>query len=182
MLFHRRTVSEFDPERGRRFIDERVVRLAAPAARAFAPVQRIGGKTGWYYGNILWRLRGLADVVVGGVGMRLGRRDDVDLQVGDHLDFWTVEDFEQDRLLRLVAEMKLPGRAWLEFEVSEDEGGTTVRQRATFYPTGIAGRLYWYLLYPVHHLIFEGMLRNIARAVGLDDDEQHGELRVLKVS
>jgi hypothetical protein len=109
-------------------------------------------------------LRGLIDNVVGGVGLRRGRRDPVQLAVGDTLDFWRVEAFEQDRLLRLSAEMKTPGRIWLQFEVNGDESGTTLRQTAIFDPHGLAGLAYWYALYPVHYLIFEGMLRRIGQA------------------
>ena len=134
-----------------------------PTEAAFAPIQRIGGKTGWYYGNWLWRLRGVLDRFVGGVGLRRGRRDPVDLRNGEALDFWRVEAFEPDRLLRLQAEMKLPGRAWLEFEVTATEGGSIIRQTAVFEPIGLAGLLYWYALYPLHRLVFAGMLRGIAR-------------------
>jgi uncharacterized protein YbjT (DUF2867 family) len=146
---------------GRRVVASRRIHVAASPEQAFAPIQRIGGKTGWYYGNGFWRLRGLVDNVVGGVGLRRGRRDPVRLAVGDTLDFWRVEAFEQDRLLRLGAEMKTPGRIWLQFEVESDEHGATVWQTAIFDPHGLAGFAYWYALYPVHRLIFEGMLRGI---------------------
>jgi uncharacterized protein YbjT (DUF2867 family) len=146
---------------GRRIVASRRIRVAASPQQAFAPIQRIGGETGWYYGNGFWRLRGLMDAVVGGVGLRRGRRDPVRLAVGDTLDFWRVEAFEQDRLLRLGAELKTPGRIWLQFEVEGDEYGATVWQTAIFDPHGLAGLAYWYALYPIHHLIFEGMLRGI---------------------
>jgi uncharacterized protein YbjT (DUF2867 family) len=150
---------------GRRVVASRRIHIAASPEQAFAPIQRIGGKAGWYYGNGFWRLRGLVDNVVGGVGLRRGRRDPVRLVVGDTLDFWRVEAFEQDRLLRLGAEMKTPGRIWLQFEVERDEHGATVWQTAIFDPHGLAGFAYWYALYPVHRLIFEGMLHGIrARA------------------
>ena len=112
----------------------------------------------------LERLRGLVDTLVGGTGLRRGRRDPVRLSVGDTLDFWRVEVFEPDRLLRLSAEMKTPGRIWLQFEVDGDQAGTTLRQTAIFDFHGLAGLAYWYALYPVHQLIFEGMLRGIERA------------------
>jgi len=112
----------------------------------------------------LWRLRVWADLLLGGVGMRRGRPDPSGLRVGAVLDFWRVEAFEPGRRLRLSAEMKVPGRAWLEFEVTPCPGGATVRQTAAFDPVGLGGLLYWYLLYPVHHLIFTGMLAGIARA------------------
>ncbi len=149
---------------GRRAVASRTIRIAASPEQTFAPIQRIGGKTGWYYGNRFWRLRGLLDTLVGGVGLRRGRRDPVRLAVGDTLDFWRVEAFEQDRLLRLSAEMKTPGRIWLQFEVDGDQAATTLRQTAIFDPHGLAGLAYWYALYPVHYLIFEGMLRGIERA------------------
>jgi uncharacterized protein YbjT (DUF2867 family) len=149
---------------GQRAVASRKIRIAASAEQTFAPIQRIGGKTGWYYGNGFWRLRGLMDKVVGGVGLRRGRRDPVRLAVGDTLDFWRVEAYEQDRLLRLGAEMKTPGRIWLQFEVKGDQDGTTLWQTAIFDPHGLAGLAYWYALYPVHYLIFEGMLRRIGQA------------------
>jgi uncharacterized protein YbjT (DUF2867 family) len=149
---------------GQRAVASHTIRVAASPQRTFAPIQRIGGKTGWYYANGFWRLRGLLDNVVGGVGLRRGRRDPVRLSVGDTLDFWRVDAFEQDRLLRLSSEMKSPGRIWLQFEVNGDEAGTTLRQTAIFDPHGLAGLAYWYALYPVHYLIFEGMLRRIGQA------------------
>jgi uncharacterized protein YbjT (DUF2867 family) len=149
---------------GQRAVASRRIRIAASPQRAFAPIQRIGGKTGWYYANGFWRLRGLMDKLVGGVGLRRGRRDPVRLAVGDTLDFWRVQAFEQDHLLRLEAEMKAPGRVWLQFEVDGDATGSTLCQTAIFDPHGLAGRAYWYALYPIHHLIFQGMLRAIERA------------------
>jgi hypothetical protein len=139
--------------------------VAAPPAVAFAPIERIGGATGWYYGNILWQIRGWLDLLIGGVGMRRGRRDRERLQTGDVLDCWRVEGFEAGRKLRLAAEMKMPGRAWLEFEVAGDAGGSIIRQTAIFDPAGLWGLTYWYLVYPLHQLVFAGMLRGIARAV-----------------
>ena len=147
-----------------RLFDSRVARVAVPPARAFAPIRRIGGATGWYYGDWLWGLRGFLDLLVGGVGMRRGRRDPDDLCVGDALDFWRVEAYEPERRLRLSAEMKLPGRAWLEFEVSGDESGSTIRQTAIFDPVGLSGLAYWYGVYPLHQFVFRGMLRGIATA------------------
>ncbi|MCL4808128.1 MAG: DUF2867 domain-containing protein, partial [Thermoanaerobaculia bacterium] len=147
---------------GTRLVDSRTTTVPATAARAFAPIRRIGGESGWYYANVLWRLRGFLDLLFGGVGVRRGRRHPELLAVGDALDFWRVEAFEPERRLRLAAEMKLPGRAWLEFEVTEDEGGATIRQTAQFDPAGLAGLLYWYGVYPLHVLVFRGMLRGIA--------------------
>ncbi len=148
---------------GSRLVDSRTVRVATTPNAAFAPVLRIGGKTGWYAWNWLWRLRGYLDLLAGGIGMRRGRRSATSLSVGDTVDFWRVEALEANRL-RLVAEMKLPGRAWLEFEVAGDGSSATIRQTATFDPVGLLGRAYWYALFPVHHLVFGGMLRGIARA------------------
>jgi hypothetical protein len=104
------------------------------------------------------------DLLVGGVGVRRGRRDPDHLRVGDTLDFWRVEKFVEGKLLRLAAEMKVPGRAWLEFEVTEEDGETVVRQTALFDPVGLFGIAYWYALYPLHQFVFEGMLRNICKA------------------
>lgn len=149
---------------GNRLVDSRTAYIHIPPADAFAPIRRIGGTTGWYYGNWLWQLRGFVDVLVGGVGTRRGRRDSENLRVGDVIDCWRVESYEPDRLLRLVAEMKLPGRAWLEFEVTGHSVTSSIRQTAIFDPGGVAGRFYWYLLYPFHHIIFTGMLRGIITA------------------
>ena len=149
---------------GQRVVASRKIHVDASPEQTFAPIQRIGGKTGWYYANGFWRLRGRMDTLVGGVGLRRGRRDPVGLAVGDTLDFWRVEAFEQDRLLRLSAEMKTPGRIWLQFEVDGDQTGATLCQTAIFDPHGLAGLAYWYALYPVHYLIFAGMLRGIRQA------------------
>ena len=147
---------------GSRLVDSREVVVAAPPPRAFAPVRRIGGRNGWYFGNWLWRVRGALDKLVGGPGLRRGRRDPENLAPGDALDFWRVLTLEPDRLLRLRAEMKVPGRAWLQFEVQPDGDGSRVRQTAIFDPQGLFGLLYWYALWPVHQLVFAGMLRQIA--------------------
>ncbi len=150
---------------GSRLVDSRSVAVACPPAAAFAPIQRIGGDTGWYVGEQLWQVRGAADVLVGGPGLRRGRRDPVDVQIGDAIDFWRVEGFEQDRLLRLAAEMKMPGRAWLQFEVEPDgTSGSTIRQTTVFDPVGVAGLAYWYSLWPIHDHLFGAMLQQIAAA------------------
>jgi uncharacterized protein YbjT (DUF2867 family) len=149
---------------GSRLVDSRTVRVATPPAVAFRPIQVIGGATGWYAWNWLWRLRGFFDLLVGGVGMRRGRPSPTTLRVGDTLDFWRVEAFEPNRRLRLMAEMRLPGRAWLEFECTGNAATATIRQTAIFDPVGLLGRVYWYALYPMHQLVFRGMLRGIARA------------------
>lgn len=151
---------------GSRIVDTRSVLVPAPAAAAFRPIRRIGGRTGWYYADWLWRVRGLLDSLVGGVGLRRGRRDPEHLSLGDTLDFWRVDAYEPDRKLRLLAEMKLPGRAWLEFEVGAHGAGSVIRQTAIFEPVGLSGLLYWYALFPLHTLIFRGMLRRIAAEAG----------------
>lgn len=149
---------------GNRLVDSRTRDVEVGPHEAFAPIRRIGGETGWYAYDWLWRLRGFLDLLVGGVGVRRGRPLPEALQVGDALDFWRVEAIEPDRLLRLSAEMKLPGRAWLEFEVVPRDGGSTIRQTAIFDPAGLSGLVYWYGVYPLHRLVFAGMLDGLARA------------------
>jgi uncharacterized protein YbjT (DUF2867 family) len=150
---------------GSRFVDSRAIRVAAPPPVAFEPIARLGGTTGWYTTDALWRLRGFLDLLVGGGGLRRGRRDPRHLVVGDAIDFWRVEAIEPGRLLRLAAEMRLPGRAWLVFEVEPDVAGSVIRQTALFDPVGLRGLAYWYALYPVHRLVFGGMLRGIGERV-----------------
>jgi len=146
-------------------VDSRTMHVSAPPAPAFRAIRRIGGATGWYYADWLWQLRGLLDGLFGGIGRRAGRRDPEWLLVGDAVDFWRVEVIEPDRLLRLVAEMKVPGRAWLQFEVTGDSTGSVIRQTATFDPKGLLGRAYWYAVFPLHQLVFAGMLNGIANAI-----------------
>jgi len=149
---------------GSRIVASRTAATCVSPAAAFAPIRRIGGERGWYAADVLWRLRGCLDLLVGGVGIRRGRRDPERLQVGDPLDFWRVETFESDRRLRLAAEMRLPGRAWLEWEVVRQGSGSLVRQTAFFDPVGLWGQIYWYALYPVHQFVFARMLRGIVAA------------------
>lgn len=149
---------------GRRLVDARRIHVSAPPDAAFRPIERIGGRNGWYAAGLLWRLRGALDLLAGGVGMRRGRPDPDHLRPGDAVDFWRVEAIEPGRMLRLAAEMKVPGRAWLQFEVEGDASGATIAQTAIFDPVGLAGPLYWYALYPLHALVFGGMLRGIAAA------------------
>jgi uncharacterized protein YbjT (DUF2867 family) len=150
---------------GRRLVASRVVRVGRTPNEAWAPIQRIGGSTGWYAANWFWRLRGFLDTLRGGVGLRRGRRDPHDLRAGDTVDFWRVERVEPGRLLRLAAEMKIPGRLWLQFEVDTLEHESLVRQTTVFDPAGYVGLAYWYLLYPVHHRVFSRMLHGIHRAM-----------------
>lgn len=149
---------------GNRLVDSRSRVVQVPRDRAFQPIARIGGRTGWYAWNLLWRIRGWMDLLLGGVGMRRGRRDPERLAVGDVVDCWRVEAWEVPSRLLLAAEMKLPGRAWLEFEVSVEGPGSRIRQTAVFDPVGLPGLLYWYAIWPLHRLVFVGMLRGVARA------------------
>jgi hypothetical protein len=142
------------------FKDVRKVSLTNPES-AINKIWAIGGSTGWYYGNWLWGIRGLLDKMVGGVGLRRGRRSPTLIRAGDSLDFWRVllASKELKRLL-LYAEMKLPGEAWLEFRINDN----TLEQIATFRPLGLWGRLYWYVVWPFHGFIFKGMINQIAKA------------------
>ena len=149
---------------GTRLIDHRTAVVAVPPERAFAAIERIGGAHGWYAFDWLWALRGWMDTLVGGPGMGRGRRDPHRLAVGDTLDCWTVEACEPPRRLRLSAEMKMPGRGWLEFEVVPRDGDVTIHQTAIFDPKGLGGLAYWYAIWPLHELVFRGMLAGIATA------------------
>ena len=142
--------------------------VAAPPESVFQVFTSLGGARGWLYMNWAWELRGLLDRLIGGVGLRRGRRDPDRLRVGDALDFWRVEDIEPGSLVRLRAEMKVPGKAWLQFQVKPHENGQSLLlQTAYFAPRGLLGWLYWYALYPFHALIFSGLIGGIARrAVG----------------
>lgn len=164
---------------GTRIVDSRSLEVAATPEDVFRPIRRIGGDAGWYYGNGLWSIRGILDLLVGGPGLRRGRRDPNALRPGDALDFWRVESFDPPRLLRLNAEMRLPGRAWLQFEVEPVGAGSRIRQTAIFDPLGLAGLLYWYALWPLHRLVFAGMLSGIAAAAitGRESSEPSGDAR-----
>ena len=145
-------------------LERRRRQVAAPASAVYRVLTGIGGQRGWYYANWAWRIRGIVDRLLGGVGLRRGRRHPDELRVGDALDFWRVEALEADHLVRLRAEMKLPGRAWLQFEVRDAEAGTSqLEQTAAFLPKGLGGLAYWYGLYPVHARIFDGLVKEIAR-------------------
>jgi uncharacterized protein YbjT (DUF2867 family) len=146
-----------------RFVYSVEIAVDATPEQAFAPIRRIGGSTGWYYGNWLWRLRGLVDICLGGPGLRCGRRHPDQLEVGDTVDCWRVEAYETNHRLRLAARMKLPGRAWLEFRVDADGSNSVIRETAVFDPRGLLGRAYWYFSWPVHRILFRGMLNRIGR-------------------
>ena len=147
----------------RRVVSSRVERVCASPQEVFAPIQRIGGKRGWYAADWFWSMRGLLDELRGGDGLRRGRRHPRDLHVGDPVDFWRVERVQSDRRLLLAAEMKMPGRLWLQFDVEPTARGTEIRQTTVFDPAGYVGLAYWYLLYPVHHAIFKAMLHGLQR-------------------
>ncbi|MFF8991331.1 SDR family oxidoreductase [Streptomyces sp. NPDC014983] len=149
---------------GSLYTDLRERTVDAPPEALWRVIEGVGGENGWYSLPLAWSVRGVADRLVGGVGLRRGRRDAHRLRVGDSVDFWRVEEIEPGRLLRLRAEMRLPGLAWLEMGVASDETGRTrYRQRALFHPRGLLGHAYWWSISPFHALVFGGMARNIAR-------------------
>jgi len=145
--------------------DTYTIWIAASPEVVFAQLERLGGARGWLYATKLWRLRGLLDRLIGGIGYRRGRHNPDKLYVGDAVDFWRVESIKPNEHLRLQAEMKLPGRAWLQFLLQPENNGTRLIQQAIFEPHGLAGLLYWYSIYPLHHVVFRGMLRAIKRQV-----------------
>ena len=159
------------------YLDEREQACHADPEALWSVVTGIGGERGWYSFPLAWSVRGWLDRLVGGVGLRRGRRDPDRLHTGDALDWWRVERLDDgspdgpvddrtgtgDRLLRLRAEMKVPGRAWLEMSVAPGEAGSCYRQRAVFLPRGLVGHLYWWAVAPFHGLVFGGMVRNITR-------------------
>lgn len=147
---------------GQRFVDSRALSTPASPEALFGALSRLGGRGGWY-ADPLWSIRGAVDLLLGGVGMRRGRIEGRPPRPGDALDFWRVERVEERSLLRLRSEMRLPGRAWLQFEIAREAGGSRLIQTAIFDSLGLPGFLYWYLLYPAHWLIFRGMLRELVR-------------------
>ncbi|MFI6292796.1 SDR family oxidoreductase [Nonomuraea sp. NPDC050790] len=149
---------------GSLYIDHRTQTTDTPPEAVWRVIEAIGGDNGWYSLPVAWRLRGALDRIFGGVGLRRGRRHPHVLRVGDTIDFWRVEEIEPGRLLRLRAEMLLPGLAWLELSVRTEEGHTVYEQRAIFHPHGLAGHLYWRALTPFHRLIFGRMPRNVIAA------------------
>jgi hypothetical protein len=151
--------------------DSRSARTDASLVSAWETIEEIGGDTGWYGADFLWFLRGLMDRLIGGVGLRRGRRDPKHLRLGDSLDFWRVESLEREDHLRLYAEMILPGKAWLEFRVRRIPEGNQIEitQEAIFQPRGLGGTLYWYIVKPFHAFVFPTMLRNIVRSAKRKD-------------
>ncbi|MGA6227658.1 DUF2867 domain-containing protein, partial [Streptomyces umbrinus] len=155
---------------GSLYTDRRELKVDAPPEALWRVIEGIGGDNGWYSFPLAWAVRGWLDRLVGGVGLRRGRRDAAHLRVGDSLDFWRVEEIERGHLLRLRAEMRLPGLAWLEMYVDTDEdGGVRYRQRALFHPHGLLGHAYWWSVSPFHAVVFGGMARNIARTAARAD-------------
>ncbi len=150
---------------GSLYVDERASTVAASKASLWAVIEGIGGANGWYSWALAWQVRGILDRIWGGPGLRRGRRNPYDLRVGDAVDWWRVEDVQDSTLLRLRAEMRLPGLAWLDLAVEDDEEGRTVfKQTAWFHPRGLLGQLYWWSVTPFHGVVFGGMQRNIAAA------------------
>ena len=150
---------------GSLYRDERSRTVRASPQALWEVIEGIGGQHGWYSFPLAWRVRGILDRLSGGPGLRRGRRDPYDLKVGEAVDFWRVEELDEPRLLRLRAEMRLPGLAWLELSVQDGPRGETVfHQRALFHPHGLAGQLYWWSVWPFHGLVFGEMQRNVARA------------------
>ncbi len=142
-------------------------RLRATAGEVWIPVEKIGGRTGWYYGNFLWQLRGFMDRMIGGIGLKRGRRNHDQIQIGDALDFWRVMEVTPPERLVLLAEMKVPGEALLEIRVRQIESDLVELQLVSrFLPKGLFGMVYWYALFPFHAIVFSGMLRSLARETG----------------
>jgi len=154
---------------GCRNLDTRTIRVSASPEKAYDVICCIGGENGYFGTDWLWRIRGLMDNVIGGVGLKRGRVCADHPRVGEVIDWWRVVQVEENRHLRLMAEMKLPGRAWLDFEVTPDGSGAVIRQTAVFDPKGLIGLIYWYTLVPAHAIVFGGMLREIAKRAMNDE-------------
>jgi uncharacterized protein YbjT (DUF2867 family) len=155
------------------YLDQREIEIEATPEQIWQPIERIGGKTGWYFADWLWEARGLIDRIFGGIGLRRGRRNDFKISVGDSLDFWRVRTVIPGQKLSLCAEMKLPGKAILEFNIEEinpenpkqiNPAKCRLTQKALFLPSGLSGILYWWLVSPLHEIVFNGMLTGIANA------------------
>ncbi len=163
---------------GNRLIDHREQLTKASSFAVFSAIERLGGSNGWYAFNHLWQIRGFFDLLVGGVGMRRGRPQGRPLRPGDPLDFWRIESIVPNRELKLFAEMKLPGRAWLCFEIKKEENGTRITQTALFDPIGLFGLLYWYSVYPLHNLVFKGMLQAITHTAEIIEAEPYSKTNI----
>ena len=162
------------------YVDEREQRSTAPAADLWRVIEGVGGENGWYSFPLAWAIRGWVDKLTGGVGLRRGRRDPDVLHVGDAVDFWRVEAIDRGSFLRLRAEMRLPGRAWLELGAADSPGGgSRYRQRAVYFPKGLTGRLYWWAIAPFHDVIFSGMANRITAEAEADVASAH-EVEVTK--
>ena len=164
--------AQSDPEwAGEMLLKDKKVRTTDASIKSlWAAIEEIGGDNGWYGADFLWYLRGVLDRMIGGVGLRRGRRDPVHLRVGDSLDFWRVESLVPEQSLKLYAEMILPGKAWLEFRISKlANGQSEVVQEASFSPRGLGGQLYWYAVLPFHTLVFPTMIRNLIRSANRKD-------------
>ncbi|CAB4859611.1 unannotated protein [freshwater metagenome] len=164
--------AQSDPEwAGEMLLKDKKVRTTDASIKSlWEAIEEIGGENGWYGADFLWYLRGLLDRMIGGVGLRRGRRDPIHLRVGDSLDFWRVESLVPEQSLKLYAEMILPGKAWLEFRISKlPNGKSEVVQEASFSPRGLGGQLYWYAVLPFHILVFPTMIRNLIRSANRKD-------------
>jgi hypothetical protein len=144
-------------------VERRTLALEMPAAALFTTYTGVGGDRGWFFMDWAWAFRGWIDKAIGGVGIRRGRRHPDDIRAGESLDFWRVEAVEKDRLMRLRAEMKIPGKAWLQFEsIPQQDGKTLLTETAYFAPRGFWGFVYWYAMWPFHAFLFDGLIRQIA--------------------
>ncbi len=164
--------AQSDPEwAGEMLLKDKKVRTTDASIKSlWEAIEEIGGENGWYGADFLWYLRGLLDRMIGGVGLRRGRRDPIHLRVGESLDFWRVESLIPEQSLKLYAEMILPGKAWLEFRISKlPNGKSEVVQEASFSPRGLGGQLYWYAVLPFHILVFPTMIRNLIRSANRKD-------------
>jgi hypothetical protein len=159
---------------GSLYVDERDEVVDATPEQLWSVIEGIGGENGWYSWPLAWAVRGWMDKLGGGVGLARGRRDPTRLREGDVLDWWRVEALERGTMLRLRAEMRVPGRAWLELSITTDADGTHYHQRALFHPRGLPGQLYWWSVAPFHGVVFGGMLRNIAAAAGRAPSDDGG--------
>ena len=164
--------AQSDPEwAGEMLLKDKKVRTTDASIKSlWEAIEEIGGENGWYGADFLWYLRGLLDRMIGGVGLRRGRRDPIHLRVGESLDFWRVESLVPEQSLKLYAEMILPGKAWLEFRISKlPNGKSEVVQEASFSPRGLGGQLYWYAVLPLHIFVFPTMIRNLIRSANRKD-------------